>query len=74
MTAKLQVKGSVHGMEQPLICKNEDFDALSTWLTFDGHRRNPEGYAKEVENFDVKLGELLQDLKEDDLLMITADP
>ena len=44
-----------------------DFDAL--W----GHRRNPEGYAKEVENFDVKLGELLQDLKEDDLLMITAD-
>ena len=43
------------------------FDAL--W----GHRRNPEGYAKEVESFDVKLGELLKDLKEDDLLMITAD-
>ena len=44
-----------------------DFDAL--W----GHRRNPQGYAKEVEMFDVKLGEALADLREDDLLIITAD-
>ena len=44
-----------------------DFDAL--W----GHRRNPEGYAQELEKFDVKLGELLPLLREDDLLIITAD-
>ena len=44
-----------------------DFDAL--W----GHRRDVEGYAKELERFDVKLGELLEILGEDDLLMITAD-
>ena len=44
-----------------------DFDAL--W----GHRRNVEGYAKEIEKFDVKLGELLKVLREDDLLLITAD-
>jgi phosphopentomutase len=44
-----------------------DFDAL--W----GHRRQPVGYAKEVEKFDGKLGELLEVLKEDDLLIITAD-
>lgn len=44
-----------------------DFDAL--W----GHRRNVEGYAKELEQFDVQLGELLECLKEDDLLMLTAD-
>ena len=49
--------------EGPLV----DFDAL--W----GHRRNPEGYAQELEKFDVKLGELLPLLKEDDLLIITAD-
>ena len=66
-------------MEQTIdIAKNEDFTGLCfiNLVDFDalwGHRRNPEGYAKEVENFDVKLGELLQDLKEDDLLMITAD-
>lgn len=44
-----------------------DFDAL--W----GHRRNVQGYAEELEKFDVKLGELLSLLKEDDLLIITAD-
>ena len=38
-----------------------------------GHRRNVEGYAKEIEKFDVKLGELLKVLREDDLLLITAD-
>ena len=44
-----------------------DFDAL--W----GHRRNVKGYAEELEKFDVKLGELLKELREDDLLIITAD-
>ena len=44
-----------------------DFDAL--W----GHRRNPQGYAAEIERFDVKLGELLPLLREEDLLIITAD-
>ena len=44
-----------------------DFDAL--W----GHRRDVEGYAAELEKFDVKLGELLSLLQEDDLLILTAD-
>ena len=44
-----------------------DFDAK--W----GHRRDPIGYAKEIEMFDEKLGVLLSKLKEDDLLIITAD-
>ncbi len=44
-----------------------DFDAL--W----GHRRDPYGYAAELERFDEKLGQALPLLKEDDLLMITAD-
>lgn len=44
-----------------------DFDAL--W----GHRRNVTGYADELEKFDEKLGELLTFMREDDLLIITAD-
>ena len=44
-----------------------DFDAL--W----GHRRNPEGYAQEIEKFDVNLGVLMDTLREDDFLIITAD-
>ena len=38
-----------------------------------GHRRDPVGYARELERFDVKLGELMQVLREDDLLILTAD-
>ena len=34
---------------------------------------NVKGYAEELERFDVKLGELLDELREDDLLIITAD-
>ena len=38
-----------------------------------GHRRDVKGYAKELEKFDEKLGGLLDFMKEDDLLIITAD-
>ena len=79
ITEAYKSKSSVHGMEQTIdILQNNDFTGLCfvNLVDFDalwGHRRNPEGYAKEVESFDVKLGELLKNLKEDDLLMITAD-
>lgn len=72
-------QSSVHGMEQTLeIARNEDFEGLCfvNLVDFDalwGHRRDPLGYAKEVEKFDEKLGELLDILGEDDLLLITAD-
>lgn len=38
-----------------------------------GHRRDPLGYGKALEQFDVELGKLLPKLSKDDLLMITAD-
>ena len=38
-----------------------------------GHRRNVEGYGKEIEKFDKNLGVLLEELREDDLLILTAD-
>src|SRR5690606_17241342 len=44
-----------------------DFDALY------GHRRDVEGYAKAIEAFDSQLPDLMKNLKEDDLLVITAD-
>ena len=62
-------KGETAGKEFTGLCfvNLVDFDAL--W----GHRRNPEGYGKEIEKFDVNLGKLLEQLKDDDLLLITAD-
>ena len=78
ITKTYHSESSVHGMEQTIdVCKEEftglcfvnlvDFDAL--W----GHRRNVEGYGKEIEKFDEKLGVLLGCLSQDDLLILTAD-
>ena len=71
-------KSSVHGMEQTIEIAGKDFEGLcfTNLVDFDalwGHRRDAEGYAREIEKFDVKLGELLPILKEDDLLILTAD-
>ena len=75
----IKSKSSVHGMEQTIREAEEndfhglcfvnlvDFDAL--W----GHRRDPEGYAQELMRFDEKLGILLHTMREDDMLIITAD-
>ena len=71
-------KSSVHGMEQTIALAEREFQGLCfvNLVDFDalwGHRRNPIGYGKEIEKFDEKLGVLLTKLKEDDLLIITAD-
>ena len=78
ITRALKSKSSVHGMEQTIDVAGEDFTGLCfvNLVDFDalwGHRRNPQGYARELEAFDEKLGILLAALREDDLLMITAD-
>ena len=71
-------KSSVHGMEQTIEIAEKDFTGLCyvNLVDFDalwGHRRDPIGYANELEKFDKNLGVLLEKLKEDDLLIITAD-
>lgn len=78
LTESNKSKSSVHGMEQTIEIAKKDFEGLCyvNLVDFDalwGHRRDVEGYAKELERFDVKLGELLGLLREDDLLIITAD-
>src|SRR5213075_3093508 len=44
-----------------------DFDMLY------GHRRDTEGYAKALERFDERLPEIMNAMREDDLLILTAD-
>ncbi len=78
ITEAYKSKSSVHGMEQTIELADKDFQGLCfvNLVDFDakwGHRRNPEGYAKELEMFDEKLKILLEKLKDDDLLIITAD-
>ncbi len=78
ITEKNKSTTSVHGMEQTIEIMDRDFVGLCfvNLVDFDaqwGHRRDPIGYAAELERFDVKLGELLPLLREDDLLILTAD-
>lgn len=78
ITESYKSKSSVHGMEQTIEMAEKDFHGLCyvNLVDFDalwGHRRNPKGYAQEIEKFDVNLGVLMEKMKEDDLLIITAD-
>lgn len=58
--------------------KNEDWTGLCfvNLVEFDseyGHRRNAPGYARCLEALDVRLKEFIDNMREDDLLMVTAD-
>lgn len=78
ITESNKSRSSVHGMEQAVEIAGKDFKGLCyvNLVDFDalwGHRRDVKGYARELEKFDVKLGELLSLLRKDDLLILTAD-
>ena len=66
------------GMNKTLDLLKEDFEGLvftnlvETDMIY-GHRRDIDGYAKAISQFDKWLGQFLNDMKEDDILMITAD-
>lgn len=78
ITESNKSKSSVHGMEQTIAIAERDFTGLcfTNLVDFDalwGHRRDTQGYAKELEQFDQKLGELMKVMKQNDLLILTAD-
>ena len=78
ITKSHKSKSSEHGMEQTIEIAKEDFTGLCfvNLVDFDalwGHRRDVAGYAREIEMFDEKLGQLLPLLGDDDLLILTAD-
>jgi phosphopentomutase len=78
LTNSLHSQSSVHGMQQTIELLDQDFSGLvfTNLVDFDakwGHRRNPVGYGKELESFDVLLKEFMDGMKEDDLLILSAD-
>ncbi|MCD7807990.1 MAG: phosphopentomutase [Erysipelotrichaceae bacterium] len=78
ITRKVKTVSNYDGMVKTTEIAKEDFTGLAfiNLVDFDavyGHRRNPEGYGKAIEEFDSQLTALLEQLHEDDLLMITAD-
>ena len=75
----IHTKSNNNGMDITIEdVKNSDYNGLCyvNLVEFDseyGHRRNVEGYKNCIEDFDKKLGELLSVLKDDDILLLTAD-
>ena len=71
-------KSNAHGLEHTMNYVNQDFRGLCfvNLVDFDsqyGHRRDPEGYALALNEFDAWLPGFLAQLREGDLVMITAD-
>ncbi len=78
VTEAIGTKNNADGIERTLGYLQKDFNGLCfiNLVDFDmlyGHRNDVDGYAKALAYFDEKLPELLAGLREDDLLMITAD-
>lgn len=69
---------NIHGMEVTLDIEKRDFEGLCfvNLVDFDmkyGHRNDVAGYAQAMTDFDKQLGEFLQNMREEDVLIITAD-
>lgn len=67
-----------HGMEVTLDIQKRDFEGLCfvNLVDFDmkyGHRNDIAGYAEAMTDFDRQLGKFLEGMREDDILIITAD-
>ncbi|TYS68318.1 phosphopentomutase [Sutcliffiella horikoshii] len=78
VTESLRTISNMDGMDKLVETTTMDFTGISflNLVDFDavyGHRRDPEGYGKALEEYDARLPEVFANLKEDDLLIITAD-
>jgi phosphopentomutase len=78
VTKAIRTVSNMDGMDKFVAVLAEDFTGISfiNLVDFDamyGHRRNPRGYGKALEEYDARLPEVFAKLTEDDLLIITAD-
>ncbi len=78
VTQELTAKNNQQSMDQTIAALRDDTRGLifSNFVDFDmlyGHRRDTEGYARALEEFDARWPEIENAMRENDLLMITAD-
>ncbi len=77
-TEHVYTKGNTDGLNKTMAYAERDFNGLCfvNLVDFDmlyGHRRNIDGYAQALTEFDAWLKEFMEKLGEDDIVMITAD-
>lgn len=79
VTRTVKTVSNSDGMQKTLDqVKDLDFTGLCfvNLVEFDseyGHRRNPLGYAKAIETFDSELATMIKEMKDNDLVIVTAD-
>ena len=78
ITEAYKSKSNSDGMEITISMTEKDFTGIcfTNLVDFDalwGHRRNPEGSGKEIDVFDKYLGQLMEKVNDDDLIILTAD-
>ncbi len=78
ITDSVHSVSNMDGVDKTLDYMKEDFEGLifTNLVEFDmnfGHRNDPEGYGKALEDFDNRLPEIFNTMKEEDILIITAD-
>lgn len=78
ITESVYTGGNAEGIERTLEYLDKDFEGLCfiNLVDYDmlyGHRRDIDGYAKALAEFDSKLPEIISKLGSEDILMITAD-
>ncbi len=78
ITEHCYTKNNDDGMQKATEYQNKDFSGLCfiNLVDFDmtfGHRRNVDGYANALSEFDIWLGGFIKNMRDDDLLLITAD-
>lgn len=78
ITESVRTESNMDGVDKLVEVMKKDFVGLSftNLVDFDalfGHRRNVEGYRDALEEFDARLPEIMSNLKENDLLILTAD-
>ncbi|GAB6170292.1 phosphopentomutase [Clostridium carnis] len=78
VTKAVHTKNNMDGVDKTLDYMNEVKEGLifTNLVDFDmlyGHRNDPKGYGKAIEEFDIRLNEIFKNMKNDDILILTAD-
>lgn len=78
ITQAIRTKSNMDGMDKFIATMDEPFKGLSfiNLVDFDalyGHRRDPAGYGRALEEYDARLPEVFAKMTDEDLLLITAD-
>jgi phosphopentomutase len=78
ITDAVHINNNMDGVDKTIAYMKEDFEGLifTNLVDFDmlfGHRNDVQGYAKALLEFDARIPEILQEMKEDDILIVTGD-